>query len=171
MICLYQQQGLEFSDPISSALKSEFNESVFRAAEFKVPRICFNPLRNQYDASQIIEHLEKNFNKKCDKHLLIVDIDLYMPRFNFIFGLAEPRKCAAIVSLYRLKGEDLIKERLQKEVVHEIGHLMGLDHCVIPTCVMYFSNNIGDTDKKNKTLCPECRRKIEKLSTIYSGTN
>lgn len=171
MICLYQQQGLEFSKLISAALKNEFGELVFRAPKFKISRNSFNPLRNQYDASLIIENLEKDFNKKCDRHLLIVDIDLYMPQFNFIFGLAEPKRCAAIVSTYRLAGNDLLAERLIKEVVHEIGHLMGLDHCSIPTCVMYFSHTIVDTDKKNMKLCPECRRKIEKLSTIYTWTN
>jgi len=163
MICLYQQEGLEFSGLVSEVLKRLYNLSTIRAAEFKIPKETFNPLRNQYDASQIIVHLNEHYDKQCDKHLLLVDIDLYTPRFNFIFGLAEPHKGAAIVSLYRLTGNDLIKQRLAKEVVHEVGHLLGLSHCSIATCVMHFSNTIDDTDKKNINLCDKCRRKIEGL--------
>lgn len=171
MICLYQQQGLDFYELISDILQKEFKEPVLCAKEFNIPRNSFNPLRNQYDASLLIEQTKKIFNKQCDCHLLIVDIDLYSPRFNFIFGLAETQECAAIVSIYRLAENGLTKERLAKEVIHEVGHLMGLNHCTIPTCVMYFSQIIQDTDKKNMKLCSKCRRKIEKLQTIHSRTN
>ncbi|MGQ9664606.1 MAG: archaemetzincin family Zn-dependent metalloprotease [bacterium] len=163
MICLYQQKGLDFSELISGVLQKEFKEPILCAGEFKAPRHCFNPLRNQYDASLLIDQIKKIFNKECDRHLLIVDIDLYSPRFNFIFGLAEPHECAAIVSVYRLAENGLTQERLAKEVIHEVGHLMGLSHCKNPTCVMYFSHTVDDTDRKDMKLCPECRRKIEKL--------
>ncbi|MEO0185151.1 MAG: matrixin family metalloprotease [candidate division WOR-3 bacterium] len=52
---------------------------------------------------------------------------------------------------------------MAKEVVHEVGHLMGLDHCSIPTCVMHFSNTIEDTDKKNVCFCDKCRRQLERI--------
>ncbi len=163
MICLYQQKGLELFDLVSKTLRKTYNLSTIQAAEFEVPRETFNPLRNQYDASKIVECLKRIFDRRCDRHLFIVDTDLYTPRFNFIFGLAELQKNAAIVSLYRLAGNRSIEERLAKEVIHEVGHLLGLSHCPIQTCVMHFSNTVEDTDKKNMSLCDECRRQIERV--------
>lgn len=161
MTCLYQQEGLDFSDLISAVLKKQFNLSIISAKEFKLKSKTFNPLRNQYEASNIIESLMDCYDKRCDKHLIIVDVDIYTPGFNFIFGLADVHRNAAIVSIYRLFRNGLLKERLAKEVVHEIGHILGLTHCEISTCVMYFSNTIADTDRKGIDLCEGCRRKIE----------
>lgn len=163
MICLYQQEGLDFSDLISEVLRKQYNLTSTQLSVFKIPKEAFNPLRNQYDASRIIEYIQRNFDRRCDKHLLIVDVDIYTQRFNFIFGLAETYKKAAIISLYRLAGNGLLKDRLAKEVVHEVGHLLGLNHCPSPSCVMHFSNTINDTDRKNVDLCEQCRRQIEGL--------
>ncbi len=163
MICLYQQKGLEYSSFVSEILKREYFETITSVGKFSIPAESFNPLRDQYDALRLIDFVSDGFIKKCDKHLLIVDVDLYTPRYNFIFGLAETRRKAAIVSLYRLAGNNCIKGRLAKEIIHEIGHLFGLEHCPVPTCVMHFSNTIEDTDKKHMSLCINCRRKFEDL--------
>ncbi len=167
MVCLYQQEGLDFSDHISLVLKKQFNLSVIRSKEFKIPPATFNPLRVQYEASGIIEELQNHFDERCNKHLIIVDVDIYTTRMNFIFGIADVQKSAAIVSIFRLYKKGLLEERLVKEVVHEMGHILGLNHCLNPVCVMFFSNTIADTDRKGINLCEECRRKIEGIYTFY----
>jgi len=161
MVCLYQQKGLDFSDLIGEILKKQFNLSVFSCEKFKIAPETFNPLRDQYEASKIIESLMNCYDKRCDKHLVIVDVDIYTPRFNFIFGLADTNRNVAIVSIHRLSKNGSLEERLAKEVVHELGHILGLNHCPNQTCVMYFSNTIADTDRKGVNLCEDCRRKIE----------
>jgi archaemetzincin len=44
----------------------------------------------------------------------------------------------AVVSVYRLRSRDgkLYMSRVRKEVVHEVGHLLGLKHCRDTGCVM-----------------------------------
>ncbi len=49
-----------------------------------------------------------------------------------------------------------------KTIVHEIGHSLGLPHCSDPNCIMFFSNWLGDTDRKSKFFCEKCKEKLVK---------
>jgi archaemetzincin len=97
-----------------------------------------------------------------------VDVDLYSPGLNYIFGVAEPSLGMAIISLYRLKperyglphNERLLQERAIKEAIHELGHTYYLSHCPDPRCVMHFSNTLVDTDKKDACFCSRCRQRL-----------
>lgn len=128
------------------------------AGNFCIPDDAYDSLREQYLASRILGKLN---SERADSHytLGLVDVDLYVPDLNFIFGQADPLEQTAIVSLHRLKGERIIA-RLRTEVVHEVGHLLGLVHCAKPSCVMFFSNTIADSDRKGEELCSECKRRL-----------
>lgn len=100
----------------------------------------------------------------------VTGVDLTAPGLNFVFGLADPGGRAAVISLARLYPEfygqprdpRLFKARAVTEAVHELGHLMGLDHCPNPACVMAFSNSLADTDRKGPGFCEACREKLGK---------
>jgi len=134
-----------------------------------IPESAFNPARGQYHSSIILARIRKfTEDMHYDRVLGIVNVDLYVPHLNFVFGEAEfPGKCA-LISLFRLKpefyGEQpndmLFLERALKEAVHELGHTFGLRHCGNPSCVMFFSNSIIDTDIKGASFCDECAKKL-----------
>lgn len=132
----------------------------------------FNPARKQYYSTIIIKNLrEYTYKTDAEKFLSIVDVDLYVPGLNFVFGEALFPGKFAVVSIFRLKPEfygtpkddSLFLSRLKKEVVHELGHTFGLPHCKNPICVMYFSNSIDDTDNKLPTFCSSCNLKLLRL--------
>lgn len=96
----------------------------------------------------------------ADAVLGVVDKDLYVENLNFIFGLAYSN--FSVISVHRLVSEDkeLLYTRAVKEAVHELGHVAGLDHCPNISCVMHFSNSLGDTDIKNETFCSKCKERL-----------
>jgi archaemetzincin len=106
-----------------------------------------------------------------DKIILgVTNVDLFVPGLNFVFGLADPQSRGAVISLARLYPEfygqprnpQLFKARVLKEAVHEIGHILGLDHCPDPVCIMFFSNSLADTDRKGPGFCARCQEMLRK---------
>ncbi len=127
---------------------------------------AYNPERKQYSSSKLLVALGKA--EREERVVGVADVDLYVPRLNFVFGEADVVSGTAIVSLYRLWQEyyglapddGLLLERAAKEVVHELGHTFGLVHCPNNKCVMHFSNSLADTDLKEAHFCSACRPKI-----------
>jgi len=127
---------------------------------------AYNPERKQYFSSKLLASLGKA--KKEERVIGVADVDLYVPRLNFVFGEADVVSGTAIVSLCRLRqeyygmapNEALFLERATKEIVHELGHTFGLGHCTNNKCVMHFSNSLADTDLKESHFCNMCRPKI-----------
>ncbi len=106
---------------------------------------------------------------KSEISLGIMKEDIYFGNMNFVFGIASPTALSCVVSLYRLdpefygfpQDEELYFSRVQKEIIHELGHVLGLLHCEKTSCVMSFSNSIYDVDRKTKFFCENCARLIK----------
>lgn len=128
----------------------------------------FNSSRKQYDANQLLKYIDPEIKNDQSKTLALVNVDLFIPILTYIFGQAYLGGNTAIASLYRLqnelyglkKNEKLLKERLLKEIVHELGHSFGLIHCRTPGCVMQSSTYVEDIDQKEHHFCPQCKNKI-----------
>ena len=122
--------------------------------------------RKQYYSSKLLASLGKA--EREERIVGVADVDLYVPRLNFVFGEADVHSGTAVVSLCRLTqeyyglapDEALFLERATKEIVHELGHTFGLGHCSNSRCVMHFSNGLADTDLKQALFCSVCRPKI-----------
>jgi archaemetzincin len=136
------------------------------AETLPLPEEAYAKTRQQY-RSEIILDAIRNFaeiHSSFDRILGIVDVDLFVPRLNFVFGEAEYHGKVAVISLWRLRPEfhgkasdsQVLVERGAKEAVHELGHTLGLKHCANPFCVMYFSNSIFETDRKQSLFCSKC---------------
>jgi archaemetzincin len=86
----------------------------------------------------------------------------------FVFGEAQLEGRCALVSLHRLReefyglpGSDaLLRERLLKESVHELGHTFGLRHCDDWTCVMASTHAVERLDVKSVEFCRTCAHRL-----------
>jgi archaemetzincin len=127
----------------------------------------FRKEQNQYLADGLLSDLTLVVRTKNEISLGVTDVDLFSPGLNFVFGIATTGK--ALISTFRLRPEShgmshnpkLVRWRILTEAVHEQGHAFGLPHCEYEGCVMYFSNWIGDTDRKGPYFCYRCTRRIE----------
>ena len=160
MTAIYQQKDIDHFDLIARSIDESLNAHARHAGFFDIPEASFNTLRKQYNPEPIMNTISALSENRGELRIGVVNVDIYARGLNFIFGLANPLRRIALVSTYRLSGPKL-EERLAKEVVHEIGHLLGLGHCENAHCVMYFSNTIEDTDNKGKMLCDICQSKYE----------
>ena len=163
----------EVTERVRERLSSDFADSEIEliAGEVQLPEKAFDEARGQYDSNVILQRIKDYAEKQTrfDHILGIVDVDIFVPRLNFVFGVAEHPGKTALVSLWRLKPEfygqsskrELFFERSAKEAVHELGHTLGLDHCANPFCIMHFSNDILETDVKRSLFCSQCSIKAE----------
>lgn len=139
-----------------------------------LPEKAFDETRKQHRSDVILTKVRSYAGKSCfDRVLGVVDVDVYAPKLNFVFGQADYDGRAALISLWRLRpdyygdlpNEQLFHERSVKEAVHELGHTLGLEHCSNVFCVMHFSTSIYDTDVKHSLFCRKCSVKAEAAIT------
>jgi archaemetzincin len=163
---------------ISSAVEQAFDLPAEHLSVVPVPSFACDPRRRQYNSTSILKSLYAHIPPDALRILAVVEADLFIPQLNYVFGEAAVDGLAAVISLRRLHPEfygeapddRLFAERAAKEAVHELGHTFGLHHCPDPHCVMFFSNNIADTDRKSAEFRGECAEKLRaKLQTIKAA--
>lgn len=149
---------------LQEALAEQFDGCTFSVSKsIEIPSHALDEKRDQFKSPVILDLLDKETH--CDKILGICDFDAYAEDLNFVFGQAQHGGRVLAVYLPRLRQEfygfkpdvSLFLQRAVKEAVHELGHSFGLGHCRLPSCVMYFSNSLRDTDKKGKEFCSVCK--------------
>ena len=131
------------------------------------PMSAFDWGRMQFRADEVNYTLYTTFRSFVGEGVKIVAVvegDGYVEGMNFVFGLATPEAGVATVYTRRLESGGKLEERLVKEVLHELGHLLGLGHCKDKKCVMSFSLNLAEVDVKGPGFCVECSLKLSRIT-------
>ncbi len=132
------------------------------------PEFALHGERQQYHSSQLIHRMQNFLAVDSWRMLGVAAVDLYIPILTFVFGEAQIGGPAAVISGYRLRQEfyglpadkDLLRERVAKEAVHELGHTLNLAHCDDYRCVMASSHAVEWIDLKDSSLCMSCRAAV-----------
>jgi archaemetzincin len=128
---------------------------------------AWDAARQQYYSTAILRSLERSSDGGA-RVLGITACDLFVPVLTFVFGEAQLEGNCAAVSMARLHEEfyglparrELLRDRLVKEAVHELGHTFGLRHCADWRCVMSSSHGVERIDLKGVDFCPRCRKPV-----------
>ena len=152
-------------EKVAEAVRHEFRYSVRTREGHLDLGEFFDPGRRQYNGNKLLKEVDALILPDSLKTIGLFNVDLFIPILTFIFGQAVLGGNTGIASLYRLNNErygmppdkNILLERFQKEVIHELGHTFGLIHCNTPECVMRSSTYVEDIDLKEGRLCHNCR--------------
>lgn len=165
--------------PINFSNPELIDKIIPELKKFLAAPISINPLnvdlgfaysveRGQYYSTKILQYLLPYSEKLTGKLTALIEVDLYIPVFTYVFGEAQLNGKVSLVSLCRLHeefysgitDEKLLIERTVKEILHELGHNFGLIHCKDWDCVMHSSLGIEEVDIKGIDYCDNCKSKI-----------
>ena len=132
-------------------------------------RFARDERRGQFHSTAILDQLERTADTGA-RVLAVGACDLYVPVLTFVFGEARLDGNCAVVSTARLAEEfyglppspALLRQRLVKEAVHELGHTFGLRHCPDWRCVMTSSHAVERLDVKTAEFCARCQGVVGK---------
>ena len=80
--------------------------------------------------------------------LWVVDEELFYPGMGQVFGCSTGKYAI-------LSRSNMDQAFLAKEAIHEVGHIMGLEHCQ-DHCVMNLSRSREEVGNKPSSLCNSC---------------
>jgi archaemetzincin len=154
-----------FLNQVSAAVNRELHYPVIIKEGHLDLSEFYDPVRRQYNGSKLLTEVDASFSVQNNKSIGLFNVDLFIPILTYIFGQAYLNGNTGIASAYRLSNErygmisndTYILERFKKEIIHELGHTLGLMHCHLPTCVMRSSTYVEDIDQKSTSLCANCR--------------
>jgi len=156
-------------DGLSTTLRKVFSVPASVANVSLNLEDAFDSGREQYNSTALLAKILNTFDTSNNKSIVVVDVDLFIPVLTFVFGEAQLDGSAAVVSTHRLKNQyyglpkddALMEVRLEKEIVHELGHTFGMYHCSDYECVMKSSTYVEEIDLKKAVPCNKCQHYLD----------
>jgi len=179
IICPIGSVNIEIPKYLGESLTNQCGLEYKISSTMGNPDYAYNKSRSQYNSKTILKRLIKNRSYNTLRLIGVTDVDIYVPILKYVFGLAQLEGHCAIISLYRLRpcfydqppNFNILLDRAEKTIIHEIGHTFGLTHCRKRSCVMYSSSRIEDTDLKKPCFCPTCNELFKWHLTAVNQVN
>jgi archaemetzincin len=159
----------EYVNEVVSAVKKFYGYDCVVLPQVKPTDDIMAASRMRYEAGKILQ----KYNSK--EFLLILTTEDIACRTEKssewgIFGLGYMPGTTCVVSTFRLRrtngylvSSTVLMERLDKICLHEIGHNLGLDHCMNdPRCMMNTADGtIRQVDREKIWFCDKCTVRLK----------
>jgi len=138
------------------------------------PAPSYHIERQQFHSSEILQRMQSLVRPRDWRFLAVANVDLYIPILKYVFGEAQLGGPCAVVSAFRLGQEfyglepddALLRQRLLKESIHELGHTFDLRHCEDYRCVMASSHSVEWIDLRDHRMCGCCESRMESSGVL-----
>ncbi len=153
---------------ISGKISSFYHLPVKHMGSY-LPKFAYYRPRNRFRADSLINYVHKLNKGKYRFVVGLTSMDISSPRGETldwgIFGLGSLDSKGCVISSFRLKkgaSNKLFVERIQKVVLHEIGHNYGLKHCDTnyPCFMKSAGGKISVVDNEPMGICINCKSKL-----------
>lgn len=157
---------------VQTALEQTYGFQVKVQSPIELPQSAYFPDRKRYRAEKLIAFLRNQLPKEGDYILGLTAVDISTTNGKIsdwgVMGLAGDignGEKAAIFSIFRCKKKGatplLARQRVAKTAVHELGHVLGLEHCNTFGCLMQDAKAKVSTSDQEYDLCPLCRKQLQ----------
>lgn len=179
-IQLYQGFSSVQANNLAKLISSFYQVNTLFLPEKELPKTAFINIKSpRYRADSIIKIQHRIRSESFDyilglttKDISITKLDnnkkVKSPTWKYndfgVLGLGYCPGNSCVISSFRLKNKnkELEYSRLQKVVIHEFGHNLGLQHCSNNQCVMTSAaEKISTIDREKLELCNKCKKQLE----------
>jgi archaemetzincin len=144
-----------------------------------LPDAAYYPPRHRYRGEGLLAYLDSATPAGFSRVIGITDRDISVTKGRIhdwgVFGVACLSGRPGVVSTFRLGASaapvsvPVLCARLEKVVVHELGHTFGLLHCESEGCVMRDAEgSIRPVDACTGKLCPACASRLDEILGRHS---
>ncbi len=168
----------EFDDALAEAvaqgLRDELQVEVEMISGEPLPRRAYYRPRRRYRAERLLDHLRQRLEgaPASVRVLGLTSVDISTTKGNVrdwgILGLGDIGGRACVISSFRMRRRGLrdqahLRFRVVSTAIHEVGHTLGLEHCLEPRGVMNDARGtIRTVDQSSGHLGPECRAELDR---------
>lgn len=132
------------------------------------PRRARSPRAGAYRATVLLDWLDTLAIPHDGKIMGLTEADIVTQKGKHpiwgILGIGSIDGRSSLISTYRMRRkwenggapEALVRERLWKIAIHELGHTLGLEHCPKIGCIMEDGHGTVKTVDRDTVLCDSC---------------
>jgi archaemetzincin len=156
-------RGLPQAGKTAAFMRGFFGCEVRLGTSARIGKNLYDTRRKQYNADAVLDMLSAMVTRKTEAVLGMTEAELFQGKLKNVAGISLLRGQAALISLARKNHgpKNLNGIRIAKDAAHELGHAVGIEHCLYFRCLMNGSNSLAESDRMPLALCPVCLAKVE----------